>query len=346
MAPPNPLLDLPGMPQLRERIAERLVTAVETSDPQLTAMTSHLVMAGGKRLRPIICAVTWQACQPRDGADDVLERVSDEAVTGGVAVEMVHVGSMHHDDVIDEAITRHNVESVNARWGNLRAIISGDFLLARASELAADLGTDVARLLARTIADLCEGEVRELHFAYQVDRSEPDYYAAIGGKTGALYAAACRIGGMVAKAPLDQVEALATFGQLYGMAFQVVDDILDVVSTDAELGKPAGHDMAEGVYTLPVLRALESPAVGDELRSLLGGPLDQDTRAQALHLVRGSDAVAQAVAVADDFADQAITALQAVPPGPAVDALAGAVRHLVAGVTPQAGVEGLSEAAS
>ncbi|MGH9209779.1 MAG: polyprenyl synthetase family protein [Acidimicrobiales bacterium] len=335
MAPPNPLLDLPGMAQLRERITERLLAAVETSDPQLTAMTSHLVMAGGKRLRPIICVVTWLACQGRDdGAAAALDRVSDEAVSGGVAVEMVHVGSLHHDDVIDEAITRHNVESVNARWGNLRAIISGDFLLARASELAAGLGTDVARLLARTIADLCEGEVRELHFAYQVTRTEPDYYAAIKGKTGALYAAACRIGGMVARAPADQVEALATFGQLYGMAFQVVDDVLDVVSTDVELGKPVGHDIAEGVYTLPVLRALGSPDVGAELRSLLGGPLDADTRARALHLVRRSDGVAQAVAVAEGFADEAVAVLDAVPPGPAVDALAGAVRHLVAGVAP------------
>jgi heptaprenyl diphosphate synthase len=273
--------------------------------------------------------------------------VTDEAVTGGVAVEMVHVGSLHHDDVIDEAITRHNVESVNARWGNLRAIISGDFLLARASELAAGLGTEVAKLLARTIADLCEGEVRELHFAYQVERTEPDYDAAIRGKTGALYAAACRIGGMVARAPMSQVEALAAFGHLYGMAFQVVDDILDVVSTDAQLGKPVGHDMAEGVYTLPVLRALESPGVGDELRGLLGGPLGGEARARALHLVRSSDAVAQAVAVAEDFAEQAVAALDAVPPGPAVDALAGAVRHLVTGVTPhpEADVEDLSEAA-
>jgi heptaprenyl diphosphate synthase len=340
--PPNPLLDLPGMGKLQLRIKDRLLGAVETSDPQLTAMTSHLVMAGGKRLRPILCAVAWAAGNHHDVPAAVLEGVSDEAVTGGVAVEMVHVGSLHHDDVIDEAITRHNVDSVNARWGNLRAIISGDFLLARASELAADLGTEVARLLARTIADLCEGEVRELHFAYRVDRTEADYLAAIEGKTAALYAAACRIGAMVAGASAEQVEALAGFGSLYGMAFQVVDDVLDVTSTDADLGKPAGHDMAEGVYTLPVLRALDSPHQGDELRSLLGGPLDHEVRLRALDLVRTSDGVAEAVGVAEDYADRAVTALGAVPPSPATDALAAAVRHLVAGASPP---EIISEAA-
>lgn len=326
MAAPNPLLDLPGMPELRHRIERRLLGAVEASDPSLSEMTSHLVMAGGKRLRPILCALTsvatgeWSSSAP-------LDRVSEAAVTGGVAVEMVHVGSLHHDDVIDESSTRHNVDSVNARWGNFRAIISGDFLLARASELAAGLGTEVARLLARTIALLCEGEVRELHWAYQVDRSEADYLAAIDGKTAALYAAACRIGAMVNAAPREQVEALDEYGRLYGMAFQVVDDVLDVVATDAELGKPAGHDMAEGVYTLPVLRALQGPK-GDQLRKVLGGELDDEARVQALELVRSSDGVAQAMALARDYADQAVAALADVPPGPAREALAASVRHL------------------
>src|SRR5690606_29695041 len=153
----------------------------------MAEMASHLVKAGGKRLRPVLAALSSTAGDPA-------ATVSDDAVTGGVACELVHVGSLHHDDVIDEATTRHGVDSVNARWGNLRAILSGDFLLARASELAASLGTEVAALLAATIGRLCEGEVRELRFAYQVDRTVDDYEAAIAGKTAALYATACRIG--------------------------------------------------------------------------------------------------------------------------------------------------------
>lgn len=317
------------MAALRDRIEQRIVDATETPDPQLTEMTSHLVRAGGKRLRPLLTALS-STVGAGSGADDgSLAGVSDDAVTGGVSCELVHVGSLHHDDVLDEATTRHNVPSVNARWGNLRAIISGDFLLARASELAASLGTDVAQLLAATIGRLCVGEVQELRVAYQVDRSEDAYTTAIAGKTAALYETACRIGAMVSGVPPAQVEAMGAYGLAYGMAFQVVDDVLDVVATDDELGKPAGHDMVEGVYNLPVLRALAGDD-GDQLRDLLGGPLDDDARMKALDLVRSGPGVASAVATARDYVDRAVAALATVPPGPGVDSLAAAAHHLVA----------------
>jgi heptaprenyl diphosphate synthase len=321
------LLDLPGLPALRRRVDKRLAAAVESSDPAMTEMASHLVRAGGKRLRPVLAAVASTAGSgPRT--------VSDDAVTGGVACELVHVGSLHHDDVIDEAPTRHSVESVNARWGNLRAILSGDFLLARASELAASLGTEVAGLLAATIGRLCEGEVRELQFAYQVDRTEADYRVAIGGKTAALYATACRIGGIVSSLPAEEVDALTEFGLRYGMAFQIVDDILDVVASEDDLGKPAGHDMAEGVYNLPVLRTLAAGgAAADELRALLGGPLAPEAQERALALVRAGDGVAESMVAAQTEVEGAAAALAALPASPAGDALAAAARHLVAGVT-------------
>src|SRR4051794_38218722 len=184
--------------------------------------------------------------------------VSDEAVLGGVSVELVHLGSLYHDDVIDEATTRRTVESVNARWGNLTAILAGDFLLAKASEIAASLGTEVAALLAATIGRLCQGEVGELRSAFDVDRSEASYLSSIEGKTAALFATACRIGGLVADLPRPHIDALTAFGEGYGMAFQIVDDVLDLVATEDELGKPAGHDLVEGVYTLPVLRTLRA----------------------------------------------------------------------------------------
>jgi heptaprenyl diphosphate synthase len=358
---PDPLLDLPGVPALRERVEKRLLAAVESDDPTMTEMASHLVKAGGKRLRPVLAALA-SATGPgaagsetaggspgaggevvggdggtRGGAGhdvgDVGEAVSDDAVTGGVACELVHVGSLHHDDVIDEASTRHGVESVNTRWGNLRAILSGDFLLARASELAASLGTEVATLLAATIGRLCEGEVRELQFAYQVDRAEADYVAAIEGKTAALYSTACRIGGLVAGFPRHHVDALTRFGLHYGMAFQVVDDVLDVVATADELGKPAGHDMAEGIYNLPVLRTMPGPD-GDELRGLLGAPIDPQAQARALALVRRGDGVTQSIAEAGRYVHAADHALDPLPPSPARDALGAAARHLLAGVTP------------
>jgi geranylgeranyl pyrophosphate synthase len=315
------------MAALRERVEKRLAMAVESADPAMTEMASHLVRAGGKRLRPVLAALSSTA-----GTGPAA--ISDDAVTGGVACELVHVGSLHHDDVIDEAETRHSVASVNARWGNLRAILSGDFLLARASGLAASLGTEVAGLLAATIGRLCEGEVRELQVAYQVDRTEDDYRAAIEGKTAALYATSCRIGGLVADLPGPEVDALTDFGLQYGLAFQVVDDVLDVVASDEELGKPAGHDMAEGVYNLPVLRTLAAGgAAADELRALLGGPLAPEAQERALALVRAGDGVAESMVAAQTEVEGAAAALAALPASPAGDALAAAARHLVAGVT-------------
>jgi heptaprenyl diphosphate synthase len=321
---PDPLAGLPGVEALRARIDARLRGAVTSSDTVMAEMASHLVRAGGKRLRPILAAVSSTTGGPAAA-------VGDDAVTGGVACELVHVGSLHHDDVIDEAGTRHGVQSVNARWGNLRAILSGDFLLARASELASSLGTEVAGLLAATIGRLCEGEVRELQFAFRVERTAADYAAAIEGKTAALYSTACRIGGLVADLPRDHVDALTAFGLHYGLGFQVADDVLDVVATEDELGKPAGHDIAEGIYNLPVLRALAGPG-GDELAELLGGPLTPGDQARALALVRAGDGVAEAVAEARAHVGRAVDALAGLPPTAGGRALHDAARHLLRGL--------------
>lgn len=322
------------MDRLRARVNDRLLSVTQSTDPVMDEMASHLLRAGGKRLRPLIGAVSSLAGEAGEhdpsAGDAFLDQVTDDAITGGVAVELVHVGSLHHDDVIDEAVTRHNVDSVNARWGNLRAILSGDFLLARASELAASLGTEVAALLAATIGRLCEGEVHELRFAYQPDRTEDDYFVAIGGKTAALYATAARIGGLVSGLPPHQTDALEEFGQLYGLAFQVVDDVLDIVATDEQLGKPAGHDMVEGIYTLPVLRCLQhdrDPAAS-ELRTILGAPLDDDARRRALEIVRASGGVTAAVKEASALCDRSVAALDPLPRGPARQLLTDAARSL------------------
>lgn len=323
---PNPLLTLPAMPVARERVEQRLLDAAQTDDPVLTEMASHLIKAGGKRVRPLF---TLAAAATADAGAGLA--TNGDALTGGVAVELVHLGSLYHDDVIDEATTRRTVESVNARWGNLRAILAGDFLLARASELAATLGTEVATLLAATIGRLCEGEVRELQHAYSVDRTETDYLDAIQGKTAALFSTACRIGGIIGGLPAHHLDALADFGLLYGMAFQVVDDVLDIVATGDELGKPAGHDMAEGVYNLPVLRALDG-AAGDELRRLLGQPIEAEAQRQALALVRSGSAVGEATDAAESYVKRAIEALVSLPPSVASDTLADAAEHLLVGL--------------
>jgi len=313
-----PLLSLPHLEDDLARVEAALLRTVQTGDPILTEVASHLVPAGGKRLRPALALCVGELNgQP----------ASDDVVMGACAVELVHMGSLYHDDVMDEAKTRRNVESVNSRWGNLVAILAGDFLLARASEIAASLGTEVAGLLATTIGRLCEGQVRELSQTFDVERSEEAYLASIAGKTAALMATACRIGAITAGIDRSQVEAFTSYGQDLGMVFQIVDDILDVVATDEELGKPAGNDLMEGVYTLPVIRALGSKDAG-ELRALLTGPLDRPTIDKARALIRSNGAVGSARAVARRYASDAAGTLDNLGDGAVLAALRALPNHL------------------
>lgn len=308
-----------------KRVAAELTSSARSQDAYLTEITSHLVAAGGKLIRPGFCIAAAATTHAKD------MRATPEVIRGAAAVELVHLGSLYHDDVMDDATTRHFVASVNSRWGNHRAILAGDFLLARASEIAASLGVEVAGLLAATITRLCEGQVLELQHLFEPDRSEDDYLRSINGKTAALLATACRIGGIVADLPPVQLEAVTTFGHSYGMAFQIVDDVLDLVSTDAALGKPAGHDMEEGVYTLPVIRALKGNQ-GDELRSLLVTPMTETQRQRAVELVRNGGHVEGAIEVARGFADTAASMLDDFNPGPGVDGFTAAAAHLVSSV--------------
>lgn len=316
----SPFAGLPRISLEIERVEHALLASLQADDPYLTELASHLAKAGGKRLRPVM-AIAAGSCGLRPVPGAGLPPVSDEVILGGVSVELVHLGSLYHDDVMDEAETRRGVESVNARWGNLRAILAGDFLLAKASEIAASLGTEVAGLLAATIGSLCEGQVRELQTTFDAARTEDQYLAAIAGKTASLFASACRIGAIVAELPREQIEALTVFGDRYGMAFQIIDDILDVVATDEQLGKPAGNDLAEGIYTLPILRALREAAEGPKLAALLGGPLGPADVAHARDLVRATTGVTDAREVALHYCDEAIGAISGFEPGPAVDHL-------------------------
>lgn len=355
----SPLQARPDAATDLARLERSLASATVTGDPFLTEMTSHLIPAGGKRLRPAFL-IASALCERSDGAaSDV---VDEEMICGGVSVELVHLGSLYHDDVMDDAETRRGIEAVNHRWGNLKAILAGDFLLAKASELAATLGTEVAALLAATIGQLCEGQVRELQLIYDVERTEAQYMDAIRGKTAELYATACHIGGLVAETGEEQLRRLGAFGTNYGMAFQIVDDVLDLVSTSDKLGKPVGNDLREGVYTLPVIRVLAGGgAEGADLRDLLTGssgiaaadgtgPLTQDTRpvtqdtgpltqdigplaedtlATAHKLVLASDQIATSIETAESFVSRAVDALDGLADTPTCAGMRSAAANLL-----------------
>jgi heptaprenyl diphosphate synthase len=287
--------------------------AVESPEPFLQEVAGHLVEAGGKRLRPALVLAAAATCLPPSSGP--ANEVADKLVLGAVSVELVHMGSLYHDDVIDEAASRRGVQSVNARWGNLVAVLAGDFLLARASEIAAQLGTEVVKVLATTIGRLCQGEMGQLQHAFSTARPEGAYLDAISAKTASLLSASTRIGALVAGAPRPAIEALTRFGHAFGMAFQIWDDVRDLLCTEEELGKPAGHDMVEGTYTLPVIRALADHEYGPELSVLLRGPLGLPELAKARELVLATGAVAGSIAEGRRWADLAAAALTEAPPG-------------------------------
>ena len=297
-------LAMPSVEEDMTRFEPLLAESVIIGDEFLDQVTTHLLTAGGKRLRPLLAIASATGGEREASQDDLL---------GGVSLELMHLASLYHDDVMDEATMRRNVESVNSRFGNLVAIVAGDFLMARSAAIAADLGTEIAGLLARTLALLTRGQVSEVRTAFDVNRTVADYYEAIGGKTAALMAASCRVGGLTAGAAPDQIEALSAYGHELGVVFQLRDDILDVTATDGQLGKPAGQDLAEGIYTLPVLVALEDSVIGPELAEILGQPLDEPEREKARALVEASEGIAATVAEAHRFAEEARAASEALP---------------------------------
>jgi heptaprenyl diphosphate synthase len=281
-----------GLPQVARDMTlfePMLADSVVVGDPYLDQITTHLILAGGKRLRPLLSLASATGGSTPATPEDLM---------GGIAVELMHLASLYHDDVMDEAAIRRTVDSVNARYGNVVAIVAGDFLMARSAAIAADLGTDVSSLLAQTLAQLTQGQVSEVRTAFDIDRTRHDYYDAIKGKTASLMAAACRVGGLTSNKSTDELDALTAYGTSLGLIFQLRDDILDITAINGELGKPAGQDLAEGIYTLPVLVALEDASVANELRSLLGEPLDEPEREKARSLVAHTNGVAETLEAA------------------------------------------------
>lgn len=310
---------------LRERLDDveaALEKAVRSDTDLVTQASSYLVEAGGKRFRPMLTLLCGRF---GDASDQRL-------IQGALAIEIVHIATLYHDDVIDEADLRRGRPSVQSKWSNKVAILAGDFLFAKASEISSDLGTDVSRLLARTISMLCDGEIREVDALGRLDQTEAAYIEIIKRKTAALIATSCRLGGMLSEAPLDVIDRLEDYGMALGMAFQLSDDIMDVVSTERDLLKAPGQDLREGVYTLPVLHALRQGERAAELASILSGGPPQDDGAirGALAIVREDATLVPARAAVEEYVGRAIDLAQGLAPGLARDAMTQLPRFLAA----------------
>jgi heptaprenyl diphosphate synthase len=278
--------------------------SVRTDDEFIAEAARYLVDAGGKRFRPLMTVLAAHFGDP--SAPDV--------VPSAVVVELTHLATLYHDDVMDEASVRRGAPSANARWDNTIAILTGDFLFSRASDLLADLGPAAVRLQARTFERLVTGQIRETVGPRDGDDPIEHYLGVLGEKTGSLIATAAEFGARFAGVDERVVEILRRFGERIGVAFQISDDILDVASDSAESGKTPGTDLREGVATLPVLYALRSPASSARLRELVSHPLVDDAEhAEALALLRASTALDEARATVRQYADAARAMLAELP---------------------------------
>lgn len=309
-----------------ESVEKLLLAELSSGEDFLAEAATHLAKAGGKRFRPIFSILSAHF-GPHPHAHDV--------IISATVVEMIHLATLYHDDVMDEAELRRGAVSANSRWGNSVAILSGDFLFARASRLVSTLGPHAVRIIADTFAELVTGQMRET-VGPQGKLDPVDHYLkVVWEKTGSLIAASGRFGAMSSGADEEQIERLSRLGDAVGTAFQVSDDIIDISSVAGDSGKNPGTDLREGVHTLPVLYAIADP---DEtrLRELVVAadgtprPLTDDTEvAEALELLNKSAGLAKARATLQGYADAADAELAQLPAGPAHDAMSSLVRYTI-----------------
>ena len=297
------------------RVEELLRREVHSGYDFVTETSLHLMEAGGKRFRPLFTLLAGQV-GPRGDSPDV--------ITAAAVVELIHLATLYHDDVMDSATMRRGAPSANARWDNSVAILTGDYLFAHASRLVADLGPDAVRIIADTFAELVTGQMRETRGPRPGEDPVKHYLTVVAEKTGSLIATAARYGAMFAGCPPEQVAALRRFGEIIGTSFQVSDDVIDIASPPEDSGKTPGTDLREGIATLPMLYAAQrTDPAAERLRELLAAPLTDDGLVdEALGLLRASDGLERARDTLREQAAQARDELAVLPDCPARDALA------------------------
>ncbi|HZG85243.1 polyprenyl synthetase family protein [Paenibacillus sp.] len=294
-----------------QHIERRLDESVRTEEAELNAASLHLLKAGGKRIRPVFVLLAG-----RFGTYD-LDRLSHVAV----ALELIHMATLVHDDVIDDAATRRGQPTVKAKWDERIAMYTGDYILGKALAVAAQLERpDIHRILSKAMVQMVIGEMEQFRLFYRLDQSVRDYLLRIRRKTALLIAVSCQLGALAAGASDRAAQRLYAFGYNAGMAFQIRDDILDLMGTEQQLGKPPGSDMRQGNVTLPVLYAIRDERVREAVRAATNAERpDEAALARAIELVRSSPGIEEADALSRRYIDKAIRALDELPDIPAKD---------------------------
>lgn len=288
-----------------EFLEKALYEAVTSSAPLIGEIGAHLVRSGGKRLRPALCLLAARSGPSFDRT---------QAIPLATAIELIHMASLVHDDVIDCAGTRRGALTANARWGNQAAVLTGDHIFAQAFSILSGHGyTDaIGNRLSMLVKNLCAGEILQDMALYTAEHSVEEYERRIGLKTADFLALCCEIGAMAGGADEETTAGLKAYGRAVGMAFQITDDLLDIMGDAERLGKPAGNDIRQGVVTLPVIRAMETSAERDELRVLVTDrEMTDEAVVRALRIVHASDGCEFAQARADAYIAEARRVLPA-----------------------------------
>lgn len=284
------------LPNELEKVEKNLNKALKTDNKQLHAPITRIMSVRGKRLRPSLVIAA---------AASLGKEIDDSVINACTAIELIHLATLVHDDVIDDAATRWNIPTIHAQEGMGIAIVVGDFLLARAFQTAATINTDAATIIGTTIAKLCEGQAAELADQYNLERSTTSLMEAVTGKTASLMAASCQMGALCAKASAAETKTLITYGTNLGIAFQLIDDLLDLLSTPKLFGKPVGNDIPEGIYTMPLLFGLTKPH-----NTVLKQAIKANDTATILRLLIANNSIQQAIDEIREYNQRAEQAIE------------------------------------
>ena len=252
-----------------ERVKASLMAIVPPDSFALAEGVQHSLGSGGKYLRPVVTLLMGTATQAQN------ETQQHQTVETSAVAEMIHVATLLHDDVIDNSELRRGKRTVSAQWGNKISVLSGDYLLAQASVKLSKLdNTRLVSIFAHVLADLCDGEVEQLQSSFTLEPSWDSYYRKTICKTASLFSAGCEAAGVINQLPESQIQALKTYGRNFGIAFQIMDDLLDYTATEAEMGKPVLDDLRNGLMNAPILLALDSEQLAEPERALLKQHID------------------------------------------------------------------------
>jgi heptaprenyl diphosphate synthase len=290
-----------------DALEKQLAREVQSNEKLLQRSSQHLLKAGGKRIRPVFVLLAGKF-----GEYD-LSRLTNVAV----ALELIHMASLVHDDVIDNASKRRGSPTVKAEWGNRIAMYTGDFIFARALQVITEIPDIRAhRILANAIVRMCEGEIEQVRDFFHFDQSLRTYLKRIKRKTALLLSISCSLGAVVAKCDERYIRALGNYAYYLGMAFQITDDILDMTSTEKKLGKPVGSDLRQGNITLPVLMAREHPDAETKLRHLIHPGMTPVEVEEAIRIIRSVGAIERSQQLADWYLERALRCLERLPDTP------------------------------